>query len=90
MDEQFQKIVKAEQEKLNAILAKKVESQLVGWRAELSDDTQMRSRFQKEVRWAQLYAKDFNHGTPTHMHLVLIAKMADMLDALEPQAAMPS
>ena len=37
-------------------------------------------REMKEIRFAQLYARDYDHGTAGHNRLVVIAKMADMLD----------
>jgi hypothetical protein len=40
-------------------------------------------RQRHEVRFAQLYADTFSHGTDGHNRLLLIAKMADMLDEQE-------
>lgn len=37
-------------------------------------------RQQKELLLARLYAKDFAHGTDGHHRLLLIAKLAQMLD----------
>jgi hypothetical protein len=44
---------------------------------------QLDERQQHEVRFAQLYADTFSHGTDGHNRLLLIAKMADMLDEQE-------
>lgn len=46
------------------------------WRTALLDDRQ-----QKEVKLADLYARDFNHGTTGHNQLLLIARLAELLDA---------
>lgn len=40
-------------------------------------------RQKKEVTFARLYAREFAHGTAGHNHLMLIAKLADMLDVYE-------
>jgi hypothetical protein len=37
-------------------------------------------RQQKELMFARMYAKDFAHGTDGHHRLLLIAKLAAMLD----------
>jgi hypothetical protein len=37
-------------------------------------------RQQKELLFARLYAKDFAHGTDGHHRLLLIAKLAALLD----------
>jgi hypothetical protein len=37
-------------------------------------------RQQKEINLAILYARDFSHGTTGHNALLIIAKMAQMLD----------
>jgi hypothetical protein len=44
------------------------------WTQELDE------RQQKELKLARLYAKDFAHGTDGHHRLLLIAKLADLLD----------
>ena len=40
-------------------------------------------REQKEVRFARLYARDFAHGTDGHSRIMLIAKMAYILECYE-------
>jgi hypothetical protein len=40
-------------------------------------------RQQKEVNFARVYAADFKHGTDGHNRLLLIDKMAAMLDEQE-------
>lgn len=47
------------------------------WMKELDD------RQRKEVEFARLYADAFGHGTTGHNQLVLIAKLAEMLDRFE-------
>jgi len=37
----------------------------------------------QEVHLAQIYAREFNHGTTGHNQLMLIAKLADMLNRVE-------
>jgi hypothetical protein len=49
----------------------------MNWRAEL--DEQQR----KEVLFAQDYAASYAHGTDGHSRLMLIAKMAELLDKQE-------
>lgn len=44
------------------------------WRDQLDE------RQRKEVEFASLYAKDFGHGTDGHNRLLLIAKLATLLD----------
>lgn len=46
----------------------------VDWRG-LFDAQQLR-----EIDWALLCGKDFNHGTVDHNQLVIIAQMAKMID----------
>jgi hypothetical protein len=41
---------------------------------------QLDERQQKELKLARLYAKDFSHGTDGHHRVLLIAKLADLLD----------
>jgi hypothetical protein len=36
-----------------------------------------------EIGFARYYADDFHHGTDGHHRLMLIAKLADMLDDME-------
>lgn len=38
-------------------------------------------RQQKEIEFASLYMRDFSHGTNGHNDLLIIAKMASLLDA---------
>lgn len=33
----------------------------------------------KEIEFAQMYEGTYNHGTPGHTHLVIIAKLAKLL-----------
>lgn len=47
------------------------------WRDELTE------RQQKEVQFAEVYASQFAHGTAGHNQLILIAKMASILDRYE-------
>lgn len=44
------------------------------WRAQFSE------REQKEIRFAELYAAEYSHGTTGHNALLLIAKLAGLLD----------
>lgn len=37
-------------------------------------------REQKEIDLARLYAAQYDHGSPGHLHLKIIAKMAALLD----------
>lgn len=48
-----------------------------GWLTLFSD------RETKEILFAQLYAKDFNHGTTGHNQLLVIAKLCEMLTRIE-------
>lgn len=45
------------------------------WRETLIDDRQ-----RKETAFAELYATEFNHGTTGHNQLMLIARLAELLD----------
>jgi len=47
---------------------------MADWRTELDE------RQQKEVELARLYARDFAHGTDGHSRLMLIERLAGMLD----------
>ncbi len=47
------------------------------WQKELDE------RQRKEIALARIYAKDFSHGTDGHNRLLLLAKLADMLDKAE-------
>lgn len=38
-------------------------------------------RQRKEIEFARMYAQQFGHGTDGHTRLLLLAKMADLLDA---------
>jgi hypothetical protein len=49
----------------------------MNWRQELDE------RQRKEVLLAQEYARNYAHGTTGHMQLMLIAKMAELLDKQE-------
>lgn len=40
-------------------------------------------RQRKELYFAKLYAAEFSHGTDGHNRLLLIAKLADLLDKAE-------
>lgn len=40
-------------------------------------------REQKEVAFAKTYAREYAHGTAGHNRLMLIAKMANLLSAIE-------
>lgn len=37
-------------------------------------------REQKSIDHARLYAAQYGHGDPGHMHLMVIAKLAELLD----------
>lgn len=37
----------------------------------------------KEIEFARVYASKFGHGTDGHNRLILLAKLADLLDELE-------
>ena len=39
------------------------------------------AREQQEINFARLYHAHYGHGTPGHLHLILIAKLAALLDA---------
>jgi len=54
---------------------------LAGWQKNFDD------RQRREIELARLYARDFHHGTIGHNALMIIAKMADLLDLHEMQAA---
>jgi hypothetical protein len=49
-------------------------AQIESWAAMLTE------REHNELRFARLYAEQFAHGTDGHNRLLLIAKLADMLD----------
>ncbi len=44
---------------------------------------QFEGREQKEIDLARLYAVHYDHGSPGHLHLKLIAKLAALLDRHE-------
>lgn len=46
------------------------------WREGMIDERQ-----RKEVAFSELYAAEFNHGTTGHNQLMLIARLAELLDA---------
>lgn len=54
-----------------------VEDGHIDWRKLLDD------RQHLEVDWALLYDRDFHHGTTGHNQLLVIAKLAHMLDAVQ-------
>lgn len=39
-------------------------------------------RQRKEIEFAQVYGKDFGHGTTGHNQLLIIARLAELLDSL--------
>jgi hypothetical protein len=41
------------------------------------------NREQKEIDLARLYAAQYDHGSPGHLHLKIIAKLAALLDEHE-------
>lgn len=47
---------------------------LPNWRAQLDQ------RQQKEIAFAELYARDYNHGTTGHNALLLINRLTELLD----------
>lgn len=38
----------------------------------------------KEIAFSRLYVQDFNHGTVGHNDMLIIARLADLLEATEP------
>ena len=38
----------------------------------------------KEIAFSRLYTQDFNHGTIGHNDMLIIARLADLLEATEP------
>lgn len=40
-------------------------------------------RQQKELEFAELYAKEFHHGTDGHNRLLLLAKLSELLTRIE-------
>ncbi len=42
--------------------------------------TQLDERQRKEVQFAEVYAKDFNHGTVGHNTMLVVARLAALLD----------
>lgn len=38
-------------------------------------------RQQNQIRFARLYAREFHHGADGHNNMLIIAKMAELLDA---------
>lgn len=52
------------------------ESVVDQWRESLSE------REQKELLLADFYANKCDHGTPGHVRLMLIAKLASLIDSL--------
>lgn len=67
-------------EQAAAIAIEMLKENLIGmrntWMAQLDE------RQQKELKFARLYQKDFGHGTDGHHRLLLIARLADMLDEI--------
>lgn len=57
-------------------------TETIAWR-ELLDAKQ-----QQEVAWATLYAQEFHHGTTGHNQLLLIARLAQLLDELATNGAL--
>lgn len=49
----------------------------INWR-DLLDERQ-----RKEVEFSEVYARDYHHGTDGHNGKLIIAKMAEMLDAVQ-------
>jgi hypothetical protein len=49
----------------------------INWRDVLDN------RQRKEVEFSESYARDYGHGTTGHNALMLIAKMSEMLDAVQ-------
>lgn len=45
------------------------------WQVDLLDERQ-----RKELAFARLYAADFSHGTDGHNRLLLLARLADIID----------
>lgn len=42
-------------------------------------------RQQQQIRFSRLYAREFHHGANGHNDMMIIAKMAELLDELERQ-----
>jgi hypothetical protein len=57
-----------------AFIQPHVELPDLDWRAQLDD------RQRKEIEFADVYNDDFQHGTDGHNRLLLISKLASMLD----------
>lgn len=45
----------------------------------------LEDRQRSHVEFCRLYAKNFAHGAPGHLDMILIARMADLLDSLQAQ-----
>jgi hypothetical protein len=43
----------------------------------------------REIKFAKIYKRDFSHGTDGHNAKMIIAQMAELLDAVEPSGAFP-
>lgn len=54
------------------------------WRTALLDERQ-----HKEIAFAEVYTRDFHHGTTGHNALLLIARLALLLDVAVGNSAMP-
>lgn len=54
------------------------------WRSALLDERQ-----HKEIAFAEVYTRDFHHGTTGHNALLLIARLALLLDVAVGNSAMP-
>lgn len=52
--------------------------QELGWRRFFTE------REEQEIAFNHQYARMFHHGTDGHMARIIIAKMADLLDGIEP------
>jgi hypothetical protein len=50
-------------------------TELSSWRETLIDDRQ-----RKEIAFSELYATEYNHGTTGHNQLLLIARLAELID----------
>ena len=55
----------------------------IQWRNLLTD------REQAELRLSETYARDYGHGTAGHLHLMLVAKLAFLLDKAARQIELP-
>jgi hypothetical protein len=44
--------------------------------------TEFAGRELEEIKFARMYHQEFNHGTPGHLHLLLISQLSRLVDVL--------